>query len=85
MNKILILFSFFSFLSCKVLNNNKNNNLNTKKEILLKINSDLLPSLEDFLKELNLQHRQRSLIKMGVLETRHLLRFKKMDYQMMVK
>jgi hypothetical protein len=56
-----------------------------KKEILPALNSDLLPSLETVLEELDLSHRKNSLVKMGVTETRYLLRLKNMDYQMMVR
>ncbi len=56
----------------------------TQKEVFSKLNEALLPQLDTLLLEINLSHRQRELIKMGVTETRHILRLKKMDYQMMV-
>jgi hypothetical protein len=56
-----------------------------KKEILTPLNSDLLPPLETVLEELDLIHRKGSLVKMGVTETRYMLRLKNMDYQMMVR
>lgn len=80
-NIFLLFLSFFSLNKSKVI---KIKQTETKKEILSKINIDLLPSLDDLINELNLQHRRLNLIKMGVTETRHLLRFKNMDYQMMV-
>lgn len=77
----LILFCNFNIIECKI---TKIKNIETKKEVLSKINDDLLPSFDNLLNELNLQHRKLNLIKMGVVETRNLLRFKNMDYQMMV-
>lgn len=85
-------FSFFSFLlffftgttSAIKLTKSKANNNEIKKEKIPQLNSDLLPPLEDLLNELDLIHRKSALIKMGVTETRYLLRLKNMDYQMMV-
>ncbi len=89
---------FFTFLSLYLLNDvtsaagtssryhHSNKKIEqTKREILPKLNSDLLPSLEDLLVELELSHRKNQMIKMGISETRHLLRLKSMDYQMMVR
>jgi hypothetical protein len=55
-----------------------------KKETVPQLDSDLLPSLESLLEELNLSHRKSALVKLGVTETRYLLRLKSMDFQMMV-
>jgi hypothetical protein len=56
-----------------------------KKEYIPQLNSDLLPPLETVLEELHLSHRKSALVKLGVTETRYLLRLKSMDYQMMVR
>ena len=48
-----------------------------------KINTDGLPSLEAILEDIGLSHRLNDLIKMGVVDTRLLLRLKRMDYQIM--
>jgi len=47
------------------------------------INTDLVPTLEETLKTLNLEHRAKDLYKMGVVDMRIFLRLKKMDFQMM--
>lgn len=47
------------------------------------LNTDLVPSLEEILEELSLNHRKQELYKMGVVDTRILLRLKKMDFHMM--
>ena len=54
-----------------------------KPEPQAKINIDLLPPLEDVLKSLNLFHLADKFYRMGVVETRILVRLKNMDYQMM--
>ena len=56
----------------------------THKTPMPKLNTDLVPAFDDILAELNIQHRRDSLIKMGITETRNLLRLTRMDYQMMV-
>ena len=53
-------------------------------EALPKLNPDLLPPWEELVQEMKLTHRIAQLSKLGVTETRNLLRLKKMDYQMMV-
>jgi len=56
----------------------------THKTPMPKLNTDLVPAFDDILAELNIQHRRDSLIKMGITETRNLLRLTRMDYQMML-
>lgn len=47
------------------------------------LNTDLVPSLEKIVEEIGLTHRLNDLYKMGVVDTRILLRLKKMDFHMM--
>ncbi len=56
-----------------------------KVEPMVKLNTDKIPNLEEILSEINLSHRLPNFIKMGVTDSRHLLRLKKMDYNIMVK
>lgn len=46
-------------------------------------NTDLIPSLEEMLKSINLEHRAQKLYKMGFVDMRVLLRASRMDYQLM--
>jgi hypothetical protein len=55
------------------------------KDVLPKLNPDLLPPLDALLEDMQITHRKDLLIKVGVTETRNLLRLKRMDYQMMVR
>jgi len=50
-----------------------------------RIDTEKLPPLDDLLKELGMSNRIKDFIKMGVTETRILLRLKKMDFQIMVR
>lgn len=59
-------------------------NKQAARDVLPKLNPDLLPNLEDLLEQMNLSHRKNQLVKSGVTETRNLLRMKRMDFQMMV-
>lgn len=79
----LLVFSLFSVISGGRFTP-KLKKVETKREILPKLNFDILPPLEDLLIELDLSHRKPELIKMGISETRHILRLKNMDYQMML-
>ncbi len=57
---------------------------NSKPEPAVKLNTEHLPTLSEILNEINISHRLQNLVKMGITETRHLLRMKRMDYNMMV-
>jgi PA domain len=47
------------------------------------LNTDLIPSLEEILRSIDLEHRTKDLYKMGIVDNRILLRLKKMDFHMM--
>jgi hypothetical protein len=46
-------------------------------------NTNLIPSMEEMLKSINLEHRAQKLYKMGFVDMRVLLRAARMDYQLM--
>ena len=46
-------------------------------------NTDLIPTMEEMLKSIGLEHRTKLLYKMGFVDMRLMLRLKKMDYHMM--
>jgi len=48
------------------------------------LNVENLPPLEEILKEAKVDHRIKEIVKMGVVDTRLLLRLSKMDFQMMM-
>ena len=64
--------------------NEKIKNKNKPNEATTSLNYDLLPPLEDVLSEIGLLDRLKNFVRMGVSETRILVLFKKMDFQMMV-
>lgn len=59
---------------------------NNKKTVQpsVQLDYDKLPNLIPLLEELNLSHFLKDFIKMGVTETRHMVRLKAMDFQIML-
>eukprot|EP01041_Mallomonas_annulata_P009419 gene9419-19554_t len=87
---LFILLSISSTVESSTANSNKKSS-NKKKEREIKstqeqkkLNFDLLPPLDDVLKELDLYDRVKDFIRMGVSDTRILILLKKMDFQMML-
>lgn len=48
-----------------------------------RINEAILPSLKDFLEEVNLSEYFRDFVRMGFVDTKHCLRLQDMDYRLM--
>ena len=70
--------------SCRFVKKSPKNQSSNEKKPALAINPEKLPPLEDVLAEVNMSHRLKDFIRIGVSETRFLLRLQRMDFQMMV-
>ena len=87
--KIKVAFAFcISSLLYSVFSAKKNNEINkaarpTDRAPSININLDKLPRLERVLEDLEMLHRLKEFVRLGVTETRHLIRLQRMDFQMM--
>ena len=85
-----LLFVFLITTICifgKIAKAKKENVIKSKSmsdEAKTSLNYDLLPPLEEVLKEIGFSNRLKDFVRQGVSETRILVLLKKMDFQMMV-